>query len=258
MWYYEEQGSGRPLVLLHGIGMSGAAWRPVMPLLAQKRRALVFDIAGFGETPPLAGGVKPTIPNLVDALVDTLTQMGVDLPVDMAGNSQGGYMALEAARRGVARSVVAISPAGLWEAHTAASARLLLHALYLMSRAMPLGVTRALMRFAPLRELFLMFPVSPGSGRMPASDAIRVSEDLAKATAFVETFSCTEPFTGGQSITVPLTVAFGGRDWVLPSSCRRRDKLPEHTQWVYPPRWGHVPMWVDPAGVASLILEGTR
>jgi pimeloyl-ACP methyl ester carboxylesterase len=34
-------GSGPPLILLHALGMSKSAWRPVVPLLAQGRRLLI-------------------------------------------------------------------------------------------------------------------------------------------------------------------------------------------------------------------------
>jgi hypothetical protein len=37
---------------------------------------------------------------------ESLAEIGVDLPVDFAGNSLGGSMALEAGRTGIARSVV--------------------------------------------------------------------------------------------------------------------------------------------------------
>lgn len=44
MWHCEERGQGRPLVLLHGIGMSSFAWSPVMGQLASQRRVLAFDV----------------------------------------------------------------------------------------------------------------------------------------------------------------------------------------------------------------------
>src|SRR3954452_15059287 len=113
VWHYSETGSGPPLILLHGIGMSHTAWSAVTPYLCSARRVVAFDIAGFGETPPLPGGAPPTIRHLVDALEVCLDGMGLTVPVDIVGNSLGGTMALEAARRGLARTVVAISPAGL-------------------------------------------------------------------------------------------------------------------------------------------------
>ena len=68
LWHFRETGSGPPLVLLHGIGMSNAAWSAVTPYLESTRRVIAFDIAGFGSTPALPGGTPPTIPNLVDGL----------------------------------------------------------------------------------------------------------------------------------------------------------------------------------------------
>lgn len=49
--------------------------------------------------------------------------------VDIAGNSLGATMALEAARRGLARSVVAISPPGLWKVHAPSQLRYIFGAL---------------------------------------------------------------------------------------------------------------------------------
>jgi pimeloyl-ACP methyl ester carboxylesterase len=90
VWNYSEAGSGRPLILLHGIGMSHAAWNAVTPLLCATRRVIAFDTAGFGLTPPLPRGTLPTIPNLVGGLHSSLLELGIELPVDIAGNSLGG------------------------------------------------------------------------------------------------------------------------------------------------------------------------
>lgn len=93
---------------------------------------------------------------------------------------------------------------------------------------------------------------------MPADDACRSVDDLAGSTAFEETFLDTRAPFVGTGISVPVTVAFGGLDWILPKGSQYRDRLPARTTWVEKKHWGHVPMWVDPAGVAQLILEGTR
>ena len=72
LWRYSESGSGRPLVLLHGIGMSHVAWNAVTPYLCSTRRVIAFDIAGFGSTPPLPRGTLPTIANLVEGLARSI------------------------------------------------------------------------------------------------------------------------------------------------------------------------------------------
>jgi pimeloyl-ACP methyl ester carboxylesterase len=95
--------------------MSGSAWNSVTPYLSATRRVVAFDIAGFGRTPPLPRAVPPTSANLAAALEESVRAMDLEVPVDIAGNSLGGLIALEAAKRGLARTVVAISPPGLWK-----------------------------------------------------------------------------------------------------------------------------------------------
>src|SRR5580765_3565331 len=256
-WHHTETGRGRSLILLHGIGMSHAAWKAVTPLLSSTRRVIAFDIAGFGSTPQLAAGTLPTISNLVDGLERSIRQLGINVPVDMAGNSLGVCLALEAARRGIARAVVAISPACLWKQRGAAHVKYVFGGLRLVTRHFP-NLSKATMRVALLRELALAVPISAGSRRMPVSDALRTVDDLVQSAAFEETFDNTLAPFSGSDIVVPVTVAFGDRDWILPEGSRSRQSLPAHTTWIRRQRWGHVPMWIDPVGVATLILEGTR
>jgi pimeloyl-ACP methyl ester carboxylesterase len=256
VWHYREVGSGRPLVLLHGIGMSHAAWNAVTPYLSPHRRVIAFDIAGFGLTPPISRGVPPTVAHLVDALERSIRALAIDVPVDIAGNSLGGYMALEAAARGLARGVVAISPAGLWRKHPPRHVRYVFAGMRFMAVQLP-RLTRALVRVPWVRETVLAVPLSVGSRRMPARDAIRAVDDLARPTAFEATFQHTRtPFSG--RITVPVTVAFGNQDWILPTWTRTRAALPPHSVWIEKDGWGHVPMWAHPRAVAGVILEGTR
>ena len=70
--------------------MSHSAWNAVMPFLHETRRVIAFDTAGFGSTPPLPQGTAPTVHNLVDGLDQSLREIGVEGPVDVAGNSLGG------------------------------------------------------------------------------------------------------------------------------------------------------------------------
>jgi pimeloyl-ACP methyl ester carboxylesterase len=255
LWYYRETGSGRPLILLHGLGMSHAVWNAVTPCLRSTRRVIAFDIAGFGSTPPLPTGTLPTIANLVDGLGRSLHEIGIEIPVDIAGNSLGGYLALEAARRGLARSVVAISPAGLWKKHPPPHVKYVFGTLRFMARRLP-RIAKAAVRAPWLRELAFAVPLSVGSRRMRASDAFRAVDDLATTPVFEETFRHTRSPFSGRDIAVPVTVAFGDRDWILPKRSRDRSGLPAHTRWVEKHGWGHVPLWVDPVGVSQLILEG--
>ena len=237
--------------------MSHAAWSAVTPYQESTRRVIAFDIAGFGSTPALPGGTPPTIPNLVEGLAESIRELGLEIPVDLAGNSLGGTMALEAATRGIARTVVAISPACLWRKHGAAHVPIVFQGLRVMAAHFP-GLLKTVVRNPLLRELALAVPISVGSRRMHVDDACRAVDDLTRATAFEATFDSTRSPFSAHAIAVPVTVAFGDRDWILTKGSRLKSALPTHARWVEKRGWGHSPMWVDPAGVAELILEGTR
>lgn len=259
MWNRLECGEGRPLVLLHGIGMSHKAWKPIIPLLAATRRVIAFDIAGFGDSPELAADIQPTVVNLAQALGRELKSMGIDQPVDIAGNSMGGWIALEAARIGLARSVVAISPAGLWltpPKHIMP----IFFGLRRTAQILP-RMTSLLMKSSILREVFLAVPISNGARNIPYEDAMAATRDFAGAPGFEKTFSSTSRFSDGQSIpvSIPVTIAFGTKDWLLTRhTSQLKDDLPKHGTWLEPQGWGHVPMWKDPEGVVSLILNHTQ
>ncbi len=257
-WHYVQRGEGRPLVLLHGIGMSHHAWLPIMDLLAaQGRRVIAFDIAGFGSSAPLDRSVVG-VRRLAKELTKTLALMGIDEPVDIAGNSLGGRIALEVAQQGRARSIVAISPPGLWPALLPPPIMLL---TFCITRFVPKffpGLTNLLLRQDGLRALLLKVPMAANGRKISAEDAIAISKRFVKAKGFWPTSRGFSRVTDTSRIQVPCTVIYGQQDILLPPYARRRRHLPAHTTWLEPKGWGHVPMWDDPEGVAGLILAYTR
>src|SRR3984893_10753580 len=110
---HHREGTGPPLVLLHGIGHHWQAWRPVRALLPQDFEIIACDSPGFGRSDPLAESVEPTIPAYVDAFERFFAELGLRRP-HVAGNSMGGAIALELARRRAVSSATAFSPAGFW------------------------------------------------------------------------------------------------------------------------------------------------
>src|ERR1700682_5728722 len=48
--YYQDNGSGQPLILLHGGGQTSRVWTKHIPLLAQQFRVLTPDSRGHGRT----------------------------------------------------------------------------------------------------------------------------------------------------------------------------------------------------------------
>ncbi len=114
---HDRTGSGPALVLLHPLGADRHVWEPVVPALSARRTVIAADLPGFGRSPPLRGAT-PTPAALAEAVADGLAQLDLerdgDGRVHVAGNSLGGWIALELALRGVAATVTAIAPAGLW------------------------------------------------------------------------------------------------------------------------------------------------
>ena len=92
--YYEEHGSGEPLVLLHG-GVAGSEiFAPMLPALAAGRRVIAVDLQGHGRTAEID---RPLRPELLAADVAALIeQLGLDR-ADVLGYSLGGAVAFRLA-----------------------------------------------------------------------------------------------------------------------------------------------------------------
>jgi non-heme chloroperoxidase len=57
--YYEDHGSGKPVVLIHGWPLSGASWeKQVAALLATGHRVITYDRRGFGKSSQPATGYE--------------------------------------------------------------------------------------------------------------------------------------------------------------------------------------------------------
>jgi non-heme chloroperoxidase len=86
--YYEDHGSGRPVVLIHGFPLSGRAWeRQERALLAAGHRVITYDRRGFGKSSqPSAGYDSDTFAADLDKLLTALDLREADL----AGHSMGG------------------------------------------------------------------------------------------------------------------------------------------------------------------------
>jgi 3-oxoadipate enol-lactonase len=89
--WYELQGTGRPLVLLHAGGTDSRMWDEQFAALAERFRVLRFDARGYGRSSLPAG---PS--SFVDDLVALMDVVGIDAAA-LVGLSFGARVALEAA-----------------------------------------------------------------------------------------------------------------------------------------------------------------
>ena len=109
--HFERLGTGRPLLMVHGLGANLRTWDPVLDTLRSSRELILVDLPGHGRSAPLAG--RQTVEAHADALSSFMQSQGLST-ADLAGSSVGGRLVLELARRGIGRHCVALDPGGFW------------------------------------------------------------------------------------------------------------------------------------------------
>jgi pimeloyl-ACP methyl ester carboxylesterase len=254
-------GTGTPLLLLHGIGAIWRAWSPVLPYLEPHHEVIVPTLPGHAGGPPLDSRVAPSVRALVDGIEEELDRLGLQ-KVHIAGNSLGGFIGIELARRGRARSLVLLSPAGAWRSPrrlrvTTNGVRVSLGALARYSSKAEAIVEHRLLRWALLagqvahphrvpRESLVTY--IQATGQSP------VVEPLLRALHL----NPVDPLPADRDY--PVRLVWAERDRVLPFKhfgSPMLERLPG-AELIRLKGAGHVPMSDDPARVAELILEVTR
>ncbi len=90
---YWVGGRGRDtIVLLHGTNDQAGTWAPVVPSLVERYRLLIPDLPGHGESAPSSGPLS--IPDIASGFADLMAETTGDEPVNLAGNSMGGWIAM--------------------------------------------------------------------------------------------------------------------------------------------------------------------
>ena len=178
----------------------------------------------------------------------------------VAGNSMGGAIALELARRGAVASATALSPAGFWTPRELAYAQRSLRASRAIvgrcgpadAGALPHGRGSRRAVLPGLRQA-VAHAARGGHGR---DRRLRRRPGLrARAHAFGHyRFGAGDELRG-----VPVTVAWGTRDALLiPRQAARAQRLLPWATHVALRGCGHVPCHDDPETVAAVILAGSR
>lgn len=252
-------GQGPTLVLIHGIVHRQHAWDAVIEPLARHRRVITVDLPGHGASPDLPTEEFDLGPWIVSELERFLLQVSQDgEKPHVAGNSLGGYFALELAARGSVASATALSPAGFFRGHwDQKRALMVFRSLRSMSRLIQ-PIAPRIMRSTVGRTLAnFVFYAKPW--RVPVEsatiDALSITTNLAIDAAG----NAIPRFSVPAEPAVPVTVAWGKRDLVLPvyQAPLVRETFPQAKVRTYS-GLGHVPMTDDPDLVASILLEGSR
>jgi pimeloyl-ACP methyl ester carboxylesterase len=253
-----REGSGEPLVLMHGILCSERVWRNVVPRLTDDFDVIVPNALGH-RGGPVPTSRPVTIDDVIDAAEHQLDELGLD-QAHLAGNSLGGWMGLELARRGRAKSVCALSPAGFWDEGWEEERERTFKILRTAIRDVRRG-----RRIAPLLSRSARF-------RRWAMQNACLHGDRVTREGFLDagddTFECLvgeEMLVPGFSLApmdapCPVTIAWCAEDRLFPLAVyeERARQLIGGAEFLVLDEVGHVPMYDDPQLVADTIRAATR
>jgi pimeloyl-ACP methyl ester carboxylesterase len=236
--------------------MSGSAWRDTAPLLAANHAVYTPSVLGHRGGPAVQG--RPaSLWDVVDASERYLDEKELDRP-HLVGNSLGGFVALELARRGRAASVCVFSPAGFWSdelrARAMKRARFGLASMRFMRRITPLLMKAPSLRRYTLRDFTLH------GERLSADQAVGITEEFVECTIIADICNrADERVAQMDPLPCPIAIAWAERDTVFPLELYEaavRERLPRAMFTVLPGA-AHVPMIDDPELVARTILAVT-
>jgi pimeloyl-ACP methyl ester carboxylesterase len=175
----------------------------------------------------------------------------------IVGNSLGGWVALELARRGRAQSVLALSPAGAWR-----SPRDLRRLLVLFRAGAALGHINGIPNFAMRKRVrrILLLLMAEHADRMTPAQVLATFEDIAACTALPEILDGAwdnGPIKPISEASYRVRIAWGLNDRMLPFMRYGAPMLaavPE-AEFAFLAGVGHVPMIDDPDLVANTIID---
>ena len=248
-------GSGPPLVLLHGFMDTWRTWEFVLPALERRHDVLALTLPGHAGGPPLDGDVAGALERALDVAGFATAHV--------AGNSAGGFLALELAARGRARSVVAFAPAGGWAPDDGSWCELLAYQRELLAQAKV---------SAPHADAML---ATPASRRRATQDLVVRSEHLPTdllrhlllgvaacrgGPELIERGLRDGFALDAESIACPVRIVWGTEDRLLPwpsAAARFRTEWLPHADWAELDGVGHAPQLDVPVEAAELILGWT-
>jgi pimeloyl-ACP methyl ester carboxylesterase len=252
-------GSGSPLVCLHGFTDTWRTWELVLPELERRHDVLAPTLAGHAGGPRLQGEVSAAL--LPDAVERAMDEAGFET-AHLVGNSLGGYVALQLAARGRARSVVALAPAGGWAPGDRSFRETLgffmtMHDLQRAAAPHAASIMSTLEgRRRATRFLTTRFEHIP-----PGLLAHQLSGAASCEVAPLVEFAMREGYRlDADRITCPVRIVWGTDDRLLPwpsAALRFRDDWLPRADWVELEGVGHCPQLDVPLETAQLIVGFT-
>ncbi len=248
-------------MLLHGFTAAWGIWYPILADLVARYEVIAPTLPGHHHGPAYPADQPIGFAQSTDAVERQLDEMGVG-SAHFVGNSMGGGIALELAKRGRARSVVALAPAGGWSTGDGEGPRIgkffakqikMLERTHAWSeRIMKRPGTRRLAFRELMRHGELVSPAD-AAGISQAALGCSISQRAIQALLLD-----IPELTIGEldRISCPVLLATPQFDRVLPGPLhapRYRREIPG-VKAISLPGCGHVPMWDDTKLVTDLIV----
>ncbi|MGW0184107.1 alpha/beta fold hydrolase [Nocardia sp. NPDC003345] len=252
-------GSGAPLLLLHGVLLSPHCWERTANLLAARCEVFAPALAGHWGGKELADR-RYTAQTLADRVEAQLDDLGWRT-CHIAGNSLGGWVGFELARRGRARTLTAIAPAGGWKtpstAQFAAAGKFLaLHQILEIGKHLKdFPAESRIIRSAVAHTLVKDTRAVP---REDIAAQIRAGLHCPALLPLIAATLRGSVVSDISGLTTPVRLILADSDRVLPARVYGRRflrELPESADRIMMRRAGHVPMLETPERVANLIAE---
>jgi pimeloyl-ACP methyl ester carboxylesterase len=253
-------GSGQPLVLLHPFMMSQHVWKRVAPQIADTGRYEVFapTMAGHNGGPRAPFFLGSTA--LADDIERRMDALGWGT-AHIVGNSLGGWVAFELERRGRARTLTGIAPAGGWRHFTPAKFEIVGKfvaglPVWLVTRLLGARALRL-----PMSRRIAYLAVSATPDRLSRDDLHDIVDDFSHCPAYYQMLVKSLLLPGLLELaqgTTPTHLVICEKDRVLPHPRYTRQfttHLPEDTKVTHLDDVGHIPMFEAPDRVTKVILD---
>ncbi|KUH81196.1 alpha/beta hydrolase [Mycobacterium sp. IS-1556] len=252
-------GSGEPMLLLHPFMMSQNVWKKVAPLIADTGRYEVLAPTMPGHNGGVKGHYFLDTAELADDVERRLDALGWDT-AHIVGNSLGGWVAFELERRGRARTLTGIAPAGGWSRYTPAKFEIVGKFLAGMPVWLFTLAFRQHVLKLPFTRYLAHFPISATPDRLSDEDLVDIIDDVTHCPAYYQLLVKALLMPGLLELAegkAPTHLVICEKDRVLPHPRFTRHfstHLPSSTEVTHLDDVGHIPMFEAPQRVADVIL----
>ena len=253
-------GSGEPMLLLHPFMMSQNVWKRVAPLIADTGRYEVFAPTMPGHNGGARGKLFLGSGSLADDVERRMDALGWGT-AHIVGNSLGGWVAFELERRGRARTLTGIAPAGGWHWYTPAKFEI----VFKFVAGCPVWLTTKVLGHRALRLPFARqlasVPISASPDALSDADLPDIVDDVRHCPAYYQLLVKSLLLPGLLELAegrAPTHLVICEKDRVLPHPRFTRQftrHLPESTKITHLDGVGHIPMFEAPDRVAKVILD---